>query len=213
MVTCATLVNMLSDAYFELFESQKYRNDNPLQRMLIRRFVAKLHAMFVAACPLETVLEIGVGQGFLSGYLSERFPEVRFTGVDLNGADLDHLRRNFPRIEAHEGDVFELSFLGERTFDLVICAEVLEHLETPAVALDQMGRFEPRHAILTVPHEPYFMLSNLLRGKNVTRFGNDIEHVNHWGTSSFRKLLEQRFDVLELTTAYPWMLALVQPRR
>ena len=57
------------------------------------------------------------------------------------------------------------------------------------------------------------MLSNLLRGKNVTRFGNDIEHVNHWGTSSFRKLLEQRFDVLELTTAYPWMLALVQPRR
>jgi hypothetical protein len=56
------------------------------------------------------------------------------------------------------------------------------------------------------------MLSNLARGKNVTRFGNDPEHVNHWGTSSFRRLLETRLDVLRLTTSYPWILALTAPR-
>lgn len=202
---------MLTDAYFDRFESQKYRNENPVQRMLIRRFVAKLHALFVAACPVKSVLEIGVGQGFLSGYLSERFPDVGFTGVDLDAGDLAHLRQNFPRIEAHEGNALDLSLLGDRTFDLVICAEVLEHVEKPPVLLEQIRRFQPRHAILTVPHEPWFMLSNLLRGKNITRLGNDIEHINHWSARSFRKLLEERFDVVELTTAYPWILALATP--
>lgn len=202
---------MLTDAYFDRFESQKYRNKNPVQRMLIRRFVTKLHAMFVAACPVKRVLEIGVGQGFLSGYLSERFVDVDFVGVDLNGDDLRHLRKNFPRIEAHEGNAFDLSFL-DRTFDLVICAEVLEHLETPATALAQISRFEPKHVILTVPHEPWFMLSNLARGKNITRFGNDIEHINHYTTRSFQKLVQTRFELCELTTSYPWILALARHR-
>jgi hypothetical protein len=56
------------------------------------------------------------------------------------------------------------------------------------------------------------MLSNLARGKNVTRFGNDPEHVNHWGRGSFRALLDTRLDVLRLTTSYPWLLALTAPR-
>ena len=29
-------------------------------------------------------------------------------------------------------------------------------------------------------------------GKNITRLGNDVEHINHWGTGSFRALLEKR---------------------
>ena len=201
---------MLTDAYFDRFESQKYRNNNPVQRALIRRFVARLHAMFVAACPVETVLEIGVGQGFLSGYLSERFPNIKFVGVDLDAGDIAHVRRNFPRIEAHEGNAFDLSFLSDRSFDLVICAEVLEHLESPDAALGQIRAFSPRHVILTVPHEPWFMLSNLARGKNITRLGNDIEHINHWTARGFGKLVSRYFNVLELTTSYPWTLALAE---
>ena len=203
---------MLTDAYFDRFESQKYQNKNPIQRALIRRFVAKVHAMFVAACPVERVLEVGVGQGFLSGYLSERFPDVSFTGVDIDRHDLDQLRRQFPRIDAHEGSAFELGFLGDAPVDLLMCCEVLEHLESPERALDEFCARKPKHAILTVPHEPWFMLSNLARGKNITRFGNDIEHINHWSARSFRTFLERRFEVLELTTSYPWVLALTRPR-
>ena len=56
------------------------------------------------------------------------------------------------------------------------------------------------------------MLSNLLRGKNVTRFGNDIDHVNHFTVRSFRRLIEPYFRVLQLTTSYPWILSLNEPR-
>jgi len=125
---------MIPDDYFERFTSQKYQNRNPVQRRLIRRFVSHFHALFVAALPAKKVCEIGIGQGFLSGYLSERFPETHFLGVDLEGPDLEQLRKNFPRIETHLADAQELSVLKAHTdIDLVICAEVLEHLPPDTV--------------------------------------------------------------------------------
>lgn len=202
---------MIPDAYFDRFATPKYQNKNPVQRALIRRFVSQLHDLFIEANPVETVLEVGVGEGFLSGYLSEKFPEKRFTGVDVRAEDLERVRALFPRIETHAGSAYDLGAL-EPGYDLVICAEVMEHLVEPERALDEILRLRPKRLLLSVPHEPFFMLSNLLRGKNVTRFGNDIEHINHWGKSSFRALLETRLTVSRLTTSYPWILALAAPR-
>jgi 2-polyprenyl-3-methyl-5-hydroxy-6-metoxy-1,4-benzoquinol methylase len=202
---------LIPDAYFDRFETLKYRTKNPLQRLLIRRFVAALHDLFIEANPVATVLEIGVGEGFLSGYLSEKFVEKRFTGVDPRPGDLARVKQLFPRIETLYGSAYDLGAL-EGPYDLVLCAEVLEHLHEPGRALAEMLRLRPRRLLLTVPHEPYFRLSNLFRGKNVTRLGNDPEHVNHWGRGSFRRLLEGPFEVLRLTASYPWLLALASPR-
>lgn len=202
---------MIPDAYFDRFTTPKYRAKNPLQRALIRRFATRLHALFLEANPAARILEIGAGEGFLSGYLSEKFPEKRFTAVELHTGDLALLREKFPRIEALEGSIYDLGFLGKR-FDLVMCCEVLEHLHDPPRALAQIHALAPRHALFTVPHEPFFMLSNLLRGKNVRRLGNDLDHHQHFGKKSFSALLEPAFEVLQTTTSYPWLLALTRPR-
>ena len=202
---------MVPDSYFDRFNTPKYRSRNPLQRELIRRFVDRVHDLFHQAQPVKSVLEVGVGEGFLSGYLSEIMPDVHFTGVDLDPDDLQLLQEKFSRIEAHQGSAYDLSFLSG-PFDLVICAEILEHLDTPERALDEVLRFEPAHVLLTVPHEPWFRLSNLLRGKNISRLGNDIDHVNQWGPRSFRKLLESRFEIQQMTTSYPWLLTLLAPK-
>jgi trans-aconitate methyltransferase len=202
---------VISDAYFDSFQTPKYRSKNPVTRALIRRFVERLHGLFVAAQPASRVLEIGVGEGFLSGYLSERFPEKSFTGLDLAEHDLVNLRQKFPRIDARQGSIYDLSGL-EPPYDLVLCCEVLEHLPDVPRALDQLASLGAKHYLLTVPHEPLFMLSNLARLKNVTRLGNDPEHVNHWGVSSFRETIASRFEVVELVTSYPWLLALAKAR-
>lgn len=202
---------MIPDDYFARFSTKKYRNENPIQRALIRRFVSSLHDLFIEASPVSSVLEVGVGEGFISGYLSEKFPSIRFSGVDLAEADIAKLREKFPRVEAHVGSAYDVDKLPGG-YDLVICAEVMEHLDEPARALDRMIALAPKRLLLSVPHEPFFMLSNLARLKNVTRFGNDPEHVNHWGRRSFRELLEARLDVLRMTTSYPWILALASPR-
>jgi 2-polyprenyl-3-methyl-5-hydroxy-6-metoxy-1,4-benzoquinol methylase len=202
---------MLPDSYFERFDTPKYRNKNPIQRHLIRGFVRALHSVFVGAQPVKRVVEVGVGEGFLSGWLSERFPQVEFTGVDLSADDIARVREKFPRIQAHVGRAEELTFL-EKPFDLVMCCEVLEHVDDPEQALENLLALGPKKLILSVPHEPFFMLSNLARGKNVTRLGNDPEHLHHWTARSFRKFLERRLEVEHVELPYPWILTLSKPR-
>lgn len=202
---------MIEPTYFDRFETKKYASKNPVQRALIGRFASMIHELFLEAQPAATVLEVGVGEGFLSGWLSERFPEKAFTGVEINPDDLARLRPKFPRIRAVEGSAYDLGGVGG-PFDLVLCCEVLEHLDDPARALRELRQQTRGHAILSVPHEPFFMGSNFLRGKNVSRWGNDPEHVNHWGRSAFRAFVETEFTVVRMATAFPWVAALVRPR-
>jgi 2-polyprenyl-3-methyl-5-hydroxy-6-metoxy-1,4-benzoquinol methylase len=202
---------MIPDSYIDRFATKKYRSKNRIKRRLIRNFIDELHSLFVAANPAQRVLEVGVGEGFISGYLSERFPEKEFVGVDINAEDIAKLREKFPKIEAHTGNIYNLSFL-EGEFDIVICAEVLEHLDEPQRGLEQIAKLNPKRCIFTVPHEPWFMLSNLAIGKNISRFGNDPEHINHFRQRSLRRLLSKQFEVLEQSQSYPWLLALTRPR-
>ena len=202
---------MIPDSYFDSFHTAKYKSENPLQRLLIRRFIAKLSDMFDATQPSDSVLEIGCGEGFVAGQLSARHSGGVYAGVDLNEKDLQNLRAKFPTVDAHQGSIYDLSFLG-RDFDVVVCAEVMEHLDDPAAALEQIIERRPSWVILSVPHEPWFCLSNFARGKNITRFGNDPEHVNLWGRSGFRKVLDSRLVVERQETSYPWQLVLARPK-
>lgn len=202
---------MIPQSYFDRFDTPKYRSKNPIQRALIRRFVDRLHGLFVAANPVRDVLEVGVGEGFISGYLSERFPGVEFSGADLREDDLARVREKFPRIETHRVSIEDLESLGRR-WDLVICAEVLEHLDDPARGLAALARVAKERVIATVPHEPWFLLSNLARGKNLSRLGNDPEHVQHFGKRGFRRLLSTELEVDELVASYPWLLAMGRPK-
>ena len=203
---------MITDAYFDSFSTKKYRAKNPLKRMFIRRFVGRIEQLIAAAGPCQSVLEIGCGEGFLLGHLSRTFPDKSFSGVDLNEHDLELLREHFGDLDVRAANVYDLSGLPGG-YDLVICAEVLEHLDQPVRGLEQIASLGAKRVILTVPHEPWFMLSNLLVGKNVARFGDDIEHVNHFRPRSFRRLIESHFEVLDLTTSYPWILTLNGPRQ
>ena len=202
---------MIPDSYFDRFDTAKYRSPNPVQRALIRRFAAQVLALFERCGRVKSVLELGVGEGFLSGFLSERFPEARFVGVDLNEADLARLRDKFPRIETHQGSAYEVPL--QETFDVVLCAEVLEHLDAPGRAVGEIARLSQGHAIITVPREPWFMLSNFLRGKNLSRWGNDPEHIQHFTPRSLRQLLAEQLDVIEVTASFPWILTRSQLRK
>src|SRR6516162_4614312 len=72
---------------------------------------------------IDTVLDVGARDGFISILLAERFLKV--TALDLEKPSIDHRR-----IHCVQGDVTGLDF-QDATFDLVFCTEVLEHISTP----------------------------------------------------------------------------------
>jgi hypothetical protein len=50
----------------------------------------------------------------------------------------------------------------------------------------------------------------MLRLKNVRRFGNDPEHINHWSARAFVELVAQHFDIVVRAHPFPWTMVLAR---
>jgi hypothetical protein len=83
-------------------------------------------------------------------------------------------------------------------------------LEDPEKALKELVRVSSKYVILSVPNEPFFMLSNFLRGKNLQRWGNDIEHINHWTLWSFKGFVKKYLKIIFSSSPFPWILLIAQ---
>lgn len=186
---------------------QKHESKNPIQRALIQRFAAAMVAMVEKVRP-RTIIDVGCGEGYMLKALVDAGVDAELWGLDLSApAIADARARLGDRAHLEVRDARELAELGQ-TFDLVMMLEVLEHIPEPATILPLLERLSAGHVLLSVPWEPFFRGLNFLRGKNLGRFGNDPEHINHWGRGSFRRFVEQRFQVIEMPGVFPWVMTL-----
>lgn len=182
---------------------KKYNSKNPLMGIVIANFIKNLNETVAPLENINHVIDIGCGEGFVINSLD--FPNI--TGVDISRNALRIAKEKNPGCNLCSGSIYDISF-KEDSFDLVIATEVLEHLEKPELALKEIRRITKNYCILSVPNEPYFCAMNFLRGKNLTRFGNDIEHVQNWSSGKFVNLLKTYFDVLEVRRPFPWTMVL-----
>ena len=97
------------------------------------------------------VLEVGPGEGWLSGLLIKRGHRV--VAVDLTGAWSTELS-GAPAPQKTMGRITALPF-ADGTFDAVVAAEVVEHIPEMDVALKDLARvLRPGgHAVITVPYQ------------------------------------------------------------
>ena len=105
------------------------------------RFISYWHQIdeIIAFNP-QNVLEIGIGNSFLSRYLKER-------GVCVTTLDIDI--KLMPDVV---GNILNLPF-PDKSFDVITCYEVLEHLpyENFHRALSEIFRISKLHAVLSLP--------------------------------------------------------------
>ncbi len=188
---------------------QKHESKNPIQRALIARF--KRHAVRLArSIAPRTILDVGCGEGYMLEAFVEGGVTAELRGVDLSEQAVEDARARLgPRARVELQDARALVDLGE-TFELVMMLEVLEHIPEPGQMLPILDALATRHLLLSVPWEPFFRGLNLLRGKNVRRWGNDPEHVNHWGRADFLEFVGARFRVLETPFVFPWVMVLCE---
>jgi ubiquinone/menaquinone biosynthesis C-methylase UbiE len=159
----------------------------------------------VAAQRPGRVLEVGCGEGIVIEYLSTRVPSTRVDGVELDAGALTRGRARCRDASLLQADVYELPFRS-RSYDLVICLEVLEHLADPQRALREIRRVSREGCLLSVPHEPFFRLGNVLRGNHLARLGNPQDHVQHWGAREFTAFCARELAVRTATGAFPWLI-------
>ena len=187
---------------------RKHTAANPLQRALIDRFHRKIVAEVVALTP-QSFLDAGCGEGFVARRIIEAVPEIALTGCDVSSMALEIAASANPEARFVAGSVVDLPF-PDRSFDVVGCFEVLEHLpgDLPRRALSELARVARHAVVLSVPHEPMFCLANAARGKNlhVRPKGSDPDHKQFWSRSAFGALVAEQFVVQKLAGSFPWTI-------
>lgn len=187
----------------------KHTSKNPIQKFLINNFYNSLVSLAKPLNPIS-ILDAGCGEGFSLAKLSEKGIGKNLLGIDGSESALKLGRKLFPSLTLTYGNIYSLPY-KDNSFDLVVCTEVLEHLEKAEKAFSEVLRATKKYAIFSVPHEPFFMLSNLLRGKDILRFGNNIEHINHWNVFTFKKFIKSnRAQIIKTKLPFPWIMILVK---
>ncbi len=190
---------------------QKHESSNPIQRALIGRFKTAALELVSQVNP-ESILEVGCGEGYMLDALSQGGVRASLHGVDFSGPAIEDARQRLgDRAKLEQRDARELADDG-RQFDLVMMLEVLEHIPEPEQMLPILERLTHRHLLLSVPWEPMFRGLNFMRGKHLSAWGNDPEHVNHWGRRGFQRFVEQRFVVRSAPLVAPWTMVLAERR-
>ena len=185
---------------------RKYTSKNPAQKLLINNFQETLFSC-LKDLSVQSVLDAGCGEGFILSEFKRREIGTRLEGIDFSETALELGKKMFPFLTLKKEDIYNLPY-EDNSFDLVICTEVMEHLEKPDKVMDEIVRVSKRYCLFSVPNEPLFMISNLLRGKNLARWGNDIEHIQHWSSSAFKAMLGKKLNIITVKRPFPWTIVL-----
>jgi 2-polyprenyl-3-methyl-5-hydroxy-6-metoxy-1,4-benzoquinol methylase len=190
----------------------KYGSSNPVARRLMDGFLGRLDEL-VERTAASDVHEVGCGEGELAIRLARRGLRVR--GSDAFVAVLEEARRRAATAGVEiEFEAKPVESLGPATdsAELVLCCEVLEHLENPERALEVLAELARPWLIASVPREPLWRVLNLARLSYVRELGNTPGHLNHWSRGAFVRFLTRRFEVVEVLTPLPWTMALCRVR-
>lgn len=130
-----------------------------------------------------SLLDYGCGRGETLKYAKEH-------GMDAVGLDIDpecvRLSSSYGEAKLIENS-HDLALMQEKSFDVVTCFHVLEHVENPKYTLTMLRRVAKRFVIVAVPNAR--QINNLLRPRREPDRVNR-GHLQVWDHPHFRNLAE-----------------------
>jgi ubiquinone/menaquinone biosynthesis C-methylase UbiE len=161
----------------------------------------QLRAAFARAnvCPGDRVLDLGCGDGALTGVLADAAGTV--VGVDVAEAALRRARARHPALTFALAPIDGALPFDDGSFDVVWASEVIEHVADTARWLSEVRRvLTPRGRLLvTTPNHGRLQLA--IGG--IERYSEPLgDHLHLYSARSLRQLLiEFDFEVGELRGA------------
>lgn len=193
----------------------KYGTRNPIARRLMQGFLGSVREL-VAQSGAREAHEVGCGEGCLGVELAKLGLRVR--GSDFSPKIIEVARATVTEgapagasIDLRVASIYDLE-PPEDTAELIVCCEVLEHLEHPRRALSVLAPLAQPYGLFSAPREPLWRLLNLLRGRYLRDLGNTPGHLQWWSTRSFVRMLREHFDVVAVRTPLPWSMVLCRRR-
>ncbi len=192
----------------------KYGSKNPVVRWIMKGFADALSCLVTKVKP-RSIHEIGCGEGYWVLAWEKQ-------GIVARGSDFSEIVIDLACGNAKSQGLSPTLFTRRSIYDmepvqdsadLIVCCEVLEHLEQPEEGLAALQRVATDYVIVSVPREPIWCLLNLVRGKYFSSFGNTPGHLQRWSCAQFIELVGRYFDIVEVKKPLPWTMLLCRVRR
>lgn len=196
-----------SDTAYQSANHQKFTCGNPLYQWHLRAFLKRVYQM-LAQTDARRVLDAGCGEGFVTHYLTQQNPDLELTGLDQSEEAVAYAQEHFgASARFRTGNLYKLPF-SDKSFDAVLCSEVLEHLDDTDRAVRELKRVARRYVLITVPREPYFKGLNDL-GRRLGLSPNP-GHVNFWTKKTFQAFVNGHFTSATFAWKHVYQLALAE---
>ncbi len=169
------------------------------------RHLRRIISQIIRDLPVNNVLDVGCGEGSLIQALRTGKPAI-YSGADFSESALRIARRRTPDSEFFRLDLTEGAL--DRRFDLVLCTDVVEHIEDDRTAIANLARMTGKYLLVatmqgrmrafetSVGHVRNYRHGELQ--EKITATGLEIERVVEWGFPFFSPLYR---DLLAITGA------------
>jgi len=166
----------------------KYNSTNSVANKLMSSFLNAMDEMLqsISSDKLGSILEAVCGEGNVTQYVHQLFPEIKMDAFDISHKYIDEAKNNYPGIIFSVGSIYDIK-ASDTSYYLIICSEVLEHMDRPDAAFAELIRVNRKYILHSVPNEPTWRILNMARGKYWSSFWNTPGHVNHWSSKKFEE--------------------------
>lgn len=159
--------------------------------------------------PIDSVIEIGVGEGFfLSEFLNLTKAKIA-VGTDISMPLLKIAQLNNPKLDFYRADSKALPF-KKKEFDLALLVDVLEHVKKPEKSLKEASRIASR-VLIKIPLEDNLFM-------NIYKFFvkvdyKDIQgHIYQWNSGTFKRFIKEN-DLVIVRYYIPKAKMVQQPNK
>lgn len=138
------------------------------------------------------ILDIGCASGYVCAEIKNLFPKAKVTGIDASETFIKFAKKTHKGVDFLAADGHNMPF-KDKTFDLIVCTEVLEHVVEPKKILAEAKRCLKNNGELIVSMDSgsflfsliWFFWTKLGRGK----VWKDA-HIHTFKGNSLKKMLE-----------------------
>ena len=187
----------------------KYESNNPIVKILVKNFFSDLTTIIAPIRhEIKNAFEIGCGEGYVTSFFNQW--GIPIEGADVSARIIEIAKRKYPSINFSVLSIYDLDTISNE-YSLVIANEVFEHLSEPDTAIEELKKVTTKYILITVPHEPFFRIANIVRLKYLKDAGNTPGHLNHWSKKSFELFLASHtLKIITVRCSTLWTIVLCE---
>jgi ubiquinone/menaquinone biosynthesis C-methylase UbiE len=158
----------------------------------------------------RSILDVGSASGWFISQVSKNFPKAKCVGVDAYKDAIIYGSKKYKHIKFIHSDAHSLPLDGG-SFDLILCTEVLEHVQDPKGVLSEIRRVLKKGGVAVIEMDTGNLLFNLvwylwtnLKGK----VWKDA-HVHKFNSIKLEKMIENSGFIVENKKTFNLGMAIV----